>query len=152
MQDSRDYDEEPVVYCAKCYSLKIKYEEAIDADCCMDCGCSDVLTSSIDEWEKLYEQRYGHKFTVKTHDPKKSFIFKLPLEKLKEKVFKDIHWRDIIQNIYPHFPGGLGRADSLILFFDKLTRDNRLDDLRLLLLNHYRNKGNGREEVKKCRG
>ena len=33
----QNYDDEPVVYCSRCYSLKIKYEEAIDSDCCMEC-------------------------------------------------------------------------------------------------------------------
>ena len=60
-----DYDSEPVVYCAKCYSLRIKHEDIIDADCCMDCGCSDIRETDINNWEKMYERRYGKKFTKK---------------------------------------------------------------------------------------
>lgn len=129
-----DYDSEPVVYCAKCYSLKIKYEEAIDADCCMDCGCSDMRTAPITEWERLYEQRYGRKYVEKTKDPRKSPIFNMPVNKLKMKVFNDPEWRSIIRTLYPKFPGGLGKSDSVILLFDKLLKDNRIDALRMLLL------------------
>ena len=137
-QDNTNYDEEPVIYCSKCYSLKIKYEEAIDAECCMDCGCSDTSVSSIEEWEKLYEKRYGHKYVVKNTDPKKSYIFKLPINKLKDKVYNSPLWYVIIHSLYPKFPGGLDKADSIILLFDKLIKDNRLDDLRLVLLKHIK--------------
>lgn len=130
-----EYDAEPVRYCTRCYSLKIKYEEAIDSDCCMECGCSDIAFASIDRWEELYEKRYGKKYVKKNTDPKKSFVFTLSLDELKDKVYEDEHWRDIIRKLYPRFPGGLGRADSVILLFSNLIKDNRLDDLRFLLLN-----------------
>jgi len=133
-----DYDSEPVRYCAKCYSLKIKYEESIDSECCADCGSSDVLEAPIEEWEKKYERRYGHKFTEKNNDPKKSFIFKLPLNKLKTKVYESESCREIIKALYPRFPGGLSRADAVILFFDTLIKQNRLDELKLLLFNKYK--------------
>ena len=128
------YDLEPVRFCARCYSLKIKYEEAINTDCCMECGSSDTMTASIEEWEKLYERRYGHKFVTKGNDPKKSPIFKLPMSKLKEKVFESPSWKTIIKTLYPRFPRKLDKAESVILLFDKLVRDNRMDDLKLLLM------------------
>ena len=131
----QDYDSEPVEYCSRCYSLKIKYEEAIDADCCADCGCSDILTTTIDHWEELYKNRYGTKFVEKGTDPRKSPIFKLSIKKLKEKVYYHSSYKDIIYKLYPHFPRKLSKAESVILLFDKLIRDNRLDDLRLLLIN-----------------
>ena len=61
-EKNQEYDSEPVKYCARCFSLKIKYEESIDAECCGDCGSSDILESSIEEWEKKYERKYGKKF------------------------------------------------------------------------------------------
>lgn len=132
------YDLEPVRFCARCYSLKIKYEEAIDADCCMDCGSSDTLTASIEEWENMYERRYGRKFVMKSNDPKRSPIFKLPISKLKDKVFESPSWRAIIKTLYPKFPKRLDKAESIILLFDKLVRDNRIDDLRLLLIKYLK--------------
>lgn len=133
-----DYDLEPITYCAKCYSLKIKYEEAIDSDCCMECGCSDTITSNIYEWEKLYEKRYGKKYTEKGKDIKKHPIFNLSLDKLKRKVYENPSWSKIVYRMYPYFPRGYSKADSIILFFDKLIKDNRLDDLRILLINQQK--------------
>lgn len=134
-----NYDLEPVTYCPRCYSLKIKYEEEIDADCCMECGCSDTKTTTIGEWEKLYEGRYGRKYVVKSNDPRKSIIFNLPMDKLKARVFNSPQWLSIIKTLYPHFPNGLSKADSVILLFDKLVKDGKLDDLRYTLLKYYKN-------------
>lgn len=131
----KDYDDEPVYYCANCYSLKIGYEEQFNADCCMECGCSNILQTNIENWERLYQNRYGQKFVVKNTDPKRSLIYKMPLDKLKTMVCDNPEWRSIIHNIYPRFPKGYSKADSIIMFFDKISRDNRIDDLRLLLTN-----------------
>lgn len=152
MDEQNDYNEfdlEPVVYCTKCYSLKIKHEDIIDVDCCMDCGCSDVATTTIGEWEKLYEGRYGNKFVKKESNPEKHPIFLLPLKELKEKVFTSPDWKKIIYTLYPYFPKRMDKADAIIYFFDKLTKDNRFDDLRLLLINYSKKKHYGREEGKK---
>lgn len=131
----KDYDEEPVTYCAKCYSLRIVYEDIIGVDCCGECGCSDLLTSSIEEWEKLYARRYGHKYMEDKGDIKKSPMFQLSNDKLKALVFDHPEWRDICKALYPTFPGGLGKADSIILLFAKLYQESRLDDLRMELIN-----------------
>ena len=133
-----DYDSEPVKYCARCYSLKIKYEEVIDSECCADCGCSDVAESSIEEWEKKYERRYGKKFVKKQDDPRKTFLFNLPISKLKSKVYEYPRWREVIHAIYPKFPSCYGKADSIILFFDTLIKENKLDELKLFLLKHIK--------------
>nr|DAX25558.1 MAG TPA: DNA-directed RNA polymerase III subunit [Crassvirales sp.] len=29
---------------------------------CDNCSSTDIMTSSISEWEELYEFKYGHKF------------------------------------------------------------------------------------------
>lgn len=131
----KDYDSEPVTYCSKCYSLKIIHEDAIDSDCCGDCGCSDMKTSSIGEWEKLFENRYGHKYVEASHDIRKNPIFQMSNDKLKTKLFNDPTWRDICRTLYPVFPNWLSKADSIILLFAKLSQDNRLDDLRIELIN-----------------
>lgn len=133
----KEYDEEPVEYCKNCYSLKIRYEEITDSDCCMECGCSDIATATIDEWERMYERRYGKKFVDRKVNIRNTPIFNLPLSKLKMKVHDHPMWRTIIKRMYPRFPGGLSRADSVILFFNKLIEDNNLDNLRLLLLREF---------------
>jgi len=132
------YDDEPVKYCARCYSLKIKYEEALDSEYCDECGSTDIQESSVEEWENRYERRYGHKFVSKQVDPKKTYIFKLSPVELMHKVSDNEKWRSIIKSIYPNFPGGYSKADSIVLFFDTLIKQNKLDTLRLLLLNTFK--------------
>ena len=138
-----EYDSEPVVYCAKCYSLKIKHEDAIDADCCMECGCSDVLTATINEWEWMYARRYGHKFVEKKDNVRESRFFRMSINQLKTYVYNSPSREYIIKWLYPGFPRGLTNEESVILLFDKLIKDKRLDELRLLL-NSKNYKGNGR--------
>ena len=130
-----DYDSEPVRYCSKCYSLKVRYEESIDAECCMECGCADTKEASIEDWEKLYERRYGSKYVVKNSNPRNAPIFKLSISELKYKVFDHPKWKNIILTLYPRFPKIREKADAVFLLFNKLLKDNRIDDLRFLLLN-----------------
>jgi hypothetical protein len=40
--------------------------------------------------------------------------------------------------MYPRFPGGFGKADSIVLFFDKLAKDNKLDDLRVTMMKYIK--------------
>ena len=133
-----DYDSEPVKYCARCYSLKIKYEDALDSECCAECGSTDILEAPVDEWEKKYERRYGHKLTQKTEDPKSTYFFKLTTKELMDKVAGSLKWREIIKSIYPHFPGGYGKADSIVLFFDTLIKQNKIGELKLFLFKHFK--------------
>lgn len=131
-----EYDQEPVVYCSKCYSLKIKHDDSIDSDYCEKCGCTDVQSASIYAWERMYEARYGHRYVVKNTDPRKSTIFQMSVEELKKKVFTHPLMDEIIKTLYPRFPGGLTDEERVIVLFDKLFKDSRLDDLRYLLLQY----------------
>ena len=94
-----------------------------------------VAVLSFEEWQQKYESKYGHKLAEKSDDPKSSFIFKLSLEELKNKVFNSEKCKEIIHAMYPKFPRGLSKADSVILLFDKLVKENRISDLKLYLLN-----------------
>lgn len=128
-----DYDSEPVKYCSKCHSLKIKYEEDFDTEYCAECGGTDIKECSIEEWESLYEKRNKSKYTEKNKDPRQSPVYRLSLKGLMHKVSDSKHWESIIEGIFPHFPKGPNKADSIIAFFDILVRKNKLDDLRKLL-------------------
>lgn len=133
-----DYDNEPVYYCSNCYSLKIKREECTGIDYCAECGCSDILETPISIWEQLYESRYGKRYTAKNENPRKSFIFKLPVDSLKAKVYESPHLNAIVHSLYAKFPKGLTRIECVVLLFDKLIKDNRLDDLRMELLKYLK--------------
>lgn len=133
----KDYDDEPVTYCPRCYSLKIKHEDITDTDCCMDCGCTEVKETDINTWERMYTRRYGHKYAEKSNDPKESIYFKMSISKLKTKLYQGNMLPYVIRKLYPRFPQGLSRFDSILLLFDKLGKDNRIDDLRYLLYDYY---------------
>ena len=61
--DFIDYDEEPVYYCRRCLSLRIKDVPRMeDSDYCEDCGSTDVGTCHVTEWESLYEARHGVRY------------------------------------------------------------------------------------------
>lgn len=57
---TEDYNNEPVYYCKQCLSLKIKVVGGFDF--CDDCGSTNVGTAHVDEWDKLYQERYGEAF------------------------------------------------------------------------------------------
>lgn len=110
----------------------------MDFEYCADCGSSDILEASVEDWERMYENRYGHKYAQKEEDPSKTFIFKLTTEELKSKVYKSDKWWEIIRAIYPHFPRGYSKADSIILFFHTLIKQNKINELKLFLYKHLK--------------
>lgn len=138
MPDRPDYNEEPVCYCANCFSLKIQHEDTLDIDYCADCGCSEIKEAPISSWEQLYEKRYGKHFISRKADPKRAKIFSLPIDSLKAKVYESPYMRRIINALYPIFPQGLKRAEAVLTLFDKLIKDNRLNDLRIELIKYLK--------------
>ena len=133
---TKDYDEEPVQYCAKCYSLRIMYDDTTDSDICSVCGSTDIATTTIDRWEKLYENRYGHKFVNRSNDPRDSIYFKMSIAKLKTKVYYSKYLQPILYSLYPNFPQGLNKSESVIMLFDQLSKENRIDELRYMLYDY----------------
>ena len=131
--ESNNYDPEPWLYCANCLSPKIVYENAMDCDCCGDCGSTAVKESTFDQWEEKYIKRYGHKYAEKNNDIRNSPVYKMSFRKLMDKVSNSPRWKDIIKEIYKDVPRGMSKADSIILFFSKLVDDNKLDKLREIL-------------------
>lgn len=62
-----EYDKIPVLYCKNCLSLRIMGVPSIDdASFCDDCGSSDVEQCTIEEWQKMYKDRYGFDFLDNT--------------------------------------------------------------------------------------
>ena len=65
MKDS-SYDDEPVYYCKRCLSLSIgQMPFKKDQDYCMECGTTDIGTTTIEEWTKMYKEKYGHDYVQK---------------------------------------------------------------------------------------
>lgn len=58
--NQEDYNNEPVLFCSECLSLRIMSLE--DTDFCDKCGSTNIASSSIKDWEDLYFKKYNHKF------------------------------------------------------------------------------------------
>lgn len=64
---------EEVYYCKNCLSLRIITMD-IGYDFCDECGMTDIGVTTIDKWEKMYEERYGYKFLNKRKDGRREKI------------------------------------------------------------------------------
>ena len=65
-EGKEQYDEEPVYYCSRCLSLNIRQISSIEGlDYCDDCGSTKIATTSIEEWERMYKEKYGKDHLVK---------------------------------------------------------------------------------------
>lgn len=63
---SNEYNNIPVLYCKNCLSLKIRDIPIIEDSCyCDDCGSTNIEECSIEEWDTLYKNRYGHSYLEK---------------------------------------------------------------------------------------
>lgn len=63
MEEKQNYNEEPVFYCKSCLSLKIRSVPNMeDSEFCDECSSTDIGQCSIEEWEKMYIERYGHRY------------------------------------------------------------------------------------------
>ncbi len=60
-----DYDKEPVYYCPRCLSLRIRADIA-DYCYCDNCGSTNVETTGVFEWDEMYKKRYGFHFIDST--------------------------------------------------------------------------------------
>ena len=69
--NKEEYNDEPVHYCANCLSLKIKrlndptpneFEDNELGYCDM-CTSTNIKTTHIYDWEKLFQVRYGYRYT-----------------------------------------------------------------------------------------
>lgn len=58
----KEYNDIPVYYCKHCLSLKIRDAGLPDLLYCDDCSSTDILSTSIEEWEDMYKSKYGFKF------------------------------------------------------------------------------------------
>lgn len=59
------YNDEPVLYCKHCLSLKIRDAGLESLTYCDDCGSTDIEETDIFSWENMYEGKYGFKYLDK---------------------------------------------------------------------------------------
>lgn len=59
-KSTEDYNEEPVLFCKECLSLKVKNYG--DIDYCEECGSTEIESSDIHTWEEKYKERYKKEY------------------------------------------------------------------------------------------
>lgn len=60
-------NEEKVFYCKNCLSLNIKYVMP-GISYCKECNCGQVLKTTFDNWDRIYQDKYGEKFLITKND------------------------------------------------------------------------------------
>lgn len=64
--DKESYNDEPVYFCKRCLSLSIRKMPLIEnQDYCAECGATDIAEADIEEWKKMYREKYGHDYIIK---------------------------------------------------------------------------------------
>ena len=71
VQSKKEYDDEPVLYCDLCLSLKIRYTGG--EDYCDSCGSIHISETDIDTWSDMYKKMYGEDSVV-TNNYLKEFL------------------------------------------------------------------------------
>ena len=59
--EKKDYDKEPVIYCATCLSLSI-IDLKEQGEFCDKCGSTHVEQTDIETWKDMYKKKYGIDF------------------------------------------------------------------------------------------
>ncbi len=55
-----EYNQEPVYYCTRCLSLA---QKTFLGQCyCENCGSTESSSTTIEDWENKYKDRYNHKY------------------------------------------------------------------------------------------
>lgn len=62
-ENQHNYNEEPVIYCSQCLSLRIRDIDGVNY--CDDCGNTDLKEANIHDWENMYFNKYSIKFLDK---------------------------------------------------------------------------------------
>ena len=63
MGEEINYNDEPVFYCKSCLSLKIRSIPSMnESEYCDECSSTDIRQCSIQQWEQMYKERYGHSY------------------------------------------------------------------------------------------
>ena len=64
-----EYNKEPVYYCKKCLSLKIGYVAVLEgSEYCEDCNSTNIEKATIEEWDKMFFNRYGYHYLEEFKD------------------------------------------------------------------------------------
>lgn len=68
-EHKEEYNKEPVYYCKKCLSLKIGYVAVLEgSEYCEDCNSTNIGKALIEEWDKMFFNKYGYHYLEEFKD------------------------------------------------------------------------------------
>ena len=68
-EHKQEYNQEPVYYCRKCLHLKIGYVAVLEgSEYCEDCNSTNIEKATIEEWDKMFFNRYGYHYLEEFKD------------------------------------------------------------------------------------
>lgn len=134
----KEYNDEPVIYCPKCYSLNIIEDSVIGISYCKECGCTDFKETTIEEWESMYRERYGHKLVTKSEDLTKSPIYNMSRHRLMNMLFEMEDSDIIIFKMFPLAPKEMSRKERIMWAFAKIDTQDTIHAIALIIIKHLR--------------
>lgn len=61
LREEINYNEEPVFYCERCLSLKVRFVNGLpNSEYCDDCGATEIAQTDIEDWRNKFKNRYGY--------------------------------------------------------------------------------------------
>ena len=68
-EHKEEYNKEPIYYCKKCLSLKIGYVAVLEcSEYCEDCNSTNIGKAPIEEWDKMFFNKYGYHYLEEFKD------------------------------------------------------------------------------------
>lgn len=67
MDEEQDFNNIPVEYCSKCLSLRVMNYTGKYKCYCDECGSVDIRKAHIEDWAKMFEQKYGKCYLPKNN-------------------------------------------------------------------------------------
>lgn len=78
----------------------------------------------------MWEERYGERYIKRYRNPKKAYVYNLPMGDLKQLIYLSPFRREIIKSMYHDFPEYVTDIESVLLLYDNVCKDGRLNELR----------------------
>ena len=61
LREEANYNDEPVFYCEKCMSLRIRFVNGLsNSEYCDNCGSTEINQSNIEDWRQQFKNKYGY--------------------------------------------------------------------------------------------
>lgn len=61
LKEEVNYNDEPVFYCERCMSLRIRFVNGLsNSEYCDNCGSTEINQSNIEDWRQQFKDKYGY--------------------------------------------------------------------------------------------